>query len=55
MNGARTLLAASSCRSWQAAGSRVTSQISGSLTPSFYRLGDTGPAKKVRAGLSVTT
>src|SRR5215468_7885674 len=55
MNGARTPLAASSCRSWQAAGSRVTTRIIGSLTPSFYRLGDTGPAKKVRAGLSDTT
>src|SRR5262245_21595765 len=55
MNGARTPLAASSCRSWQVAGSRVTTRIIGSLTPSFYRLGDTGPAKKVRAGLSDTT
>src|SRR5262245_18010942 len=46
MNAARTPLAASSCRSWQAAGSRVTTRIIGSLTPSFYRLGDTGPAKE---------
>jgi hypothetical protein len=37
-----------------AAGSRVITRIIGSLTPSFYRLGDTGSAKKVRAGLSVT-
>jgi transposase-like protein len=55
MNGARTPLAANSCRNWRTAGSRVTTRISGSLTPSSYRLGDTGPAKKVRAGLSATT
>ncbi len=29
--------------------------VRGSLTPGSYQLGDTGPAKKVRAGLSVTT
>jgi hypothetical protein len=55
MNAARTPLAANSCNSWGTARSRVITQITGSLTPGSYRLGDTGPAKKVRAGLSVTT
>jgi len=55
MNGARTPLAASFYRNWEIAGSRVITRISGSLTPDSYQFGDTGSAKKVRAGLSVTT